>query len=386
MKQKTFAGWLKREWGSLLLLFAALLLFLAVRAGVTPEKDGALPSGDYVEYEKGVVTAVLSDSTEADEASDGAFRGEQMMTVEVKSGQYKGESLLVNNYVGPLYGVPLSEGDGVALLISTYKDGNVRANVFEYNRIPALIAIVALFFLVTAVVGGRTGLKSLLGLAFTILCLMLLLLPLLLRGAPTLPTVFLMCAYITVVCFTILGGLHRKSLCAMLGTIAGVALAMGFGLFAQEIARVDGLRMSDVEPLLQLRQAGTPIGLRGLLVAGILISALGAVMDVAMSISSALEEVYAANPSVTHKDLFRSGMNIGRDMVGTMTNTLILAFLGSGFTLILYLFSLGLSTYQFFPSAYLAMEVISGISCSIGMILAIPLTALISAFLLTKKK
>ena len=222
------------------------------------------------------------------------------------------------------------------------------------------------------------------GLVFTILCLFLILLPLLLQGAPTLPTVFLTCAYITVVCFTILGGLHRKSVCAMLGTVAGVALAMGFGLFSQWIARVNGLRMSDVEPLLQLRQAGTPIGLRGLLVAGILISALGAVMDVAMSISSALEEVYAANPSVTVKDLFRSGMNIGRDMVGTMTNTLILAFLGSGFTLILYLFSLGLSRYQFFTSAYLAMEVVSGVSTSIGMILAIPLTALISAFFLAK--
>ena len=384
MKKRTITDWFRREWGSLLLLLIALLIFLFVRGRIGTEDPGALPSGDYVEYEKGVVTAVLSDSTEADEASDMAYRGEQMMTVDVKSGQYKGQSMLVYNYVGPLYGVPLSEGDGVALLISTYKDGNVRANVFEYNRIPAILLIVALFFLATVLVGGRTGLKSFVGLVFTILCLFLILLPLLLQGAPTLPTVFLTCAYITVVCFTILGGLHRKSVCAMLGTVAGVALAMGFGLFSQWIARVNGLRMSDVEPLLQLRQAGTPIGLRGLLVAGILISALGAVMDVAMSISSALEEVYAANPSVTVKDLFRSGMNIGRDMVGTMTNTLILAFLGSGFTLILYLFSLGLSRYQFFTSAYLAMEVVSGVSTSIGMILAIPLTALISAFFLAK--
>lgn len=386
MKKRRCIEWLKEEKWGILVLFAALLIFLAVRGRIMPEEAKPLPSGDYVEYEKGVVTAVLTDSTAPDEASDGGYRGEQMMTVEVKSGQYQGQSLLTYNYVGPLYGVPVYEGDGVTLIISTYQDGTVRANVFEYNRIPALLIVVALFFLATALVGGRTGIKSLLGLVFTILCLFLLLLPLLLAGAPTLPTVFLICAYIAVVSFTILGGVHRKTVCAMLGTIAGVSLAMGFGLLSQALARVNGLRMSDVEPLLQLRQTGTPVGLRGLLVAGIIVSALGAVMDVAMSIASSLEEVHAANPALTAKDLFRSGMNIGRDMAGTMTNTLILAFLGSGFTLILYLYSMGLSKYQFFSSAYLALEVISGVSCSIGMILAIPLTALISALLIAGRK
>ena len=95
----------------------------------------------------------------------------------------------------------------------------------------------------------------------------------------------------------------------------------------ESVPRVDGLRIDDVEPLLQLRQTGTPIGLRGLLVAGVVISALGAVMDVAMSISSALTEVHTVAPDRDGRALFRSGMNIGRDMVGTMTNTLILALL-----------------------------------------------------------
>ena len=131
---------------------------------------------------------------------------------------------------------------------------------------------------------------------------------------------------------------------------------------------------------------GFTIFLSGLLVGGIIISALGAVMDVAMSISSALEEVHAAAPSLGRRELFRSGMNIGRDMVGTMTNTLILAFLGSGFTLIIYLFSLGLGRYQLLSSAYASIEVISGIASSIGMILAIPLTAFISSVLLAKRK
>ena len=120
--------------------------------------------------------------------------------------------------------------------------------------------------------------------------------------------------------------------------------------------------------------------------AGVVISALGAVMDVAMSISSALEEVHGANPALGFRALFRSGMNIGKDMVGTMTNTLILAFLGSSFTTILYLYALGLSPYQLLPSAYLSVEVVSGVSSSIGMILAIPLTAAVSALWLDRRK
>ena len=172
----------------------------------------------------------------------------------------------------------------------------------------------------------------------------------------------------------------------MLGAVAGTGLAMLFAVLAQKLSRIDGLRLSDVEPLLQLRQQGIPIGLKGLLTGGIVISALGAVMDVTMGISSSISEVRAVNPALGSRELFRSGMNVGRDMVGTMTNTLILAFLGSGFTLILYLYSLGLSQNQLFSSAYFATEVISGISSSIGMILSIPITALISTAVLTNEK
>ena len=379
-------SWLRRNLWSILVLLLAALLFAGLRLSLREPAQEQIHAGDYAEYEKGTVVRILSDSTFADEAADGGYRGEQQLLVDVTSGQYKGQQLLVTNYVGPLYGVPVREGDGVALIISTYSDGRHMATVFEYNRIPALLIVIGLFFAVTILVGRRTGAKSLLALVITVLCLFYILLPLLLRGAPTLLTVFLVCVYITVVSFVILGGVQRKSLCAILGTVAGTGIALLFALLAQKLCRVSGLRSSDVEPLLQLRQTGTPIGLKNLLVAGVVISALGAVMDVAMSISSALEEVHAANPELGFGRLFRSGMNIGKDLVGTMTNTLILAFLGSSFTLILYLYSMGMARYQLLPSAYLSMEVISGVSSSIGMILAIPLTAAVSALWLDRRK
>ena len=119
--------------------------------------------------------------------------------------------------------------------------------------------------------------------------------------------------------------------------------------------------------------------------AGVIVSALGAVMDVAMSISSAIRELTRVNDSLNAKDLFKSGMNIGRDMVGTMTNTLILAILGSGLTLVVYIYSLGLQPWQLLSSAYMSLEAISGVASSIGVMLAVPLTAAICAFTFGKK-
>ena len=380
------AGKIRIDKLTLIVLAVSALVFIALFMWARPEKSEPLEASEYVEYEKAEVTGILSDNTEIDPASDNAYRGEQLLTAIVKTGRYKDEELLVYNYTGPLYGVPVSEGDSIIISISTHADGQHNAVVYEYNRIPALAIVIIIFCIFTVLIGGKTGLKSLIGLLFTILCLFTILIPMLLKGAPTLPATFLMCSYIALVSFVILGGVHRKTISAFLGTFAGTALAMIFGLIAQYASRINGLRISDVEPLLQLRQSGTPIGLSGLLVAGIIISALGAVMDVSMRISSALEEVHQANPELTARQLFRSGMNIGRDMAGTMTNTLILAFLGSGFTLIIYLYSLGLSFYQLSASAYAAIEIISGISSSIGMILTIPLTAIIASTLLKKMR
>ena len=272
------------------------------------------------------------------------------------------------------------------LIISTYADGSHTATVYEYNRELPLAIVVALFLIVTVLVGGKTGAKSLIGLILTLACIFLILIPLLLKGYPTLLTIFIMCAYITLVCFTILGGLRKKTVCAMLGTICGIAIALLFALAAQSILQIDGYRSNEAEALLQLRQSGTLIGIRHLLVGGIVISALGAVMDVAMSISSALSEIHTVDPTLGKKELFRSGMNIGRDMVGTMTNTLILAFIGSSLALVIYLYSLGLEVHQLYSSAYVSIEVVSGIASSIGVILSVPITALISSVILADGK
>lgn len=369
----------------------ALVLALAVYCGLyfyAHHDDPAPgPLGEsYAEYEKGRVTQILADSCAPDPVADGGTRGEQTLLVEITTGRYKGETLLTSNSVGPLYSEQARVGDRVVVIISTYPGGDHRATVYEYDRSTPIYIILGLFFLVTVLVGGKTGLKSILGLGLTVGLLLTVLIPLLLKGLPTLPTVFALCSFVAAVCFVILGGADRKILCAILGTVAGMAMAMAFGLLAQSLAHINGLRMADAEPLLQLRQTGTPIGLRGLLVAGIIVSSMGAVMDVAMSVSSALAELKAVNPGLGFGELWKSGMNIGRDMVGTMTNTLILAFLGSGFTLIIYLYSLELPANELMSSSYMGLEVVSGIASAIGVVLSVPVTCLLGAALFGRRK
>lgn len=367
-------------------LLAAAVIFVIGCILAAPAAEPDSGAAEYSRYERAKVQMILADTTESDPASDGGYRGDQLLIVEVLTGEYAGKQLQVYNYVGPLYGGPLREGDTAVLAISTYSDGTYTGTVFEFDRLFPLVVVILLFVGATVLVGGKTGAKSLIGLLVTLACLFFILIPGLMKGASTLLLVFAVCAFIAVISLTIMGGVEKKTACAMLGTIAGTGVALLFALIAQALTRIDGLRLEDVEPLLQLRQQGMDIGLRGLLAGGIAISALGAVMDVAMGISSAMCEVKAANPKMSPRKLFRSGMNIGRDMVGTMTNTLILAFLGSSFTLILYLYSIGLQPYQLISSAYLSTEVISSVSSSIGVILSIPLTALITALALTGKK
>lgn len=345
------------------------------------------PYGDeIVEFEKAKVVEIQNADISIDEVADYAYVGSQDLTVIIKSGQYKGESMTAYNYFGAYYGVPVEVGDGVTLTIKTHADGTTYASVYEVNRIPILTVFLLLFFLVVLIVGRMTGLRSMVGLILTFVCLFVILIPLLLKGAPTILTTFITCAYIALVSFTILGGIHRKTISAFMGTVSGMLLAMVFAMIVQRIAKIDGLRLEDSEPLIQLKYAGSVIKIRGLLVAGIIISALGAIMDVAMSISSSLEEVHAANPFLTRDKLFKAGMNIGRDLVGTMTNTLILAFLGSEFTLMIFLYARELTFYHMFSTAFISLETISGISASIGMVLAIPLTAFVSSALISRSK
>lgn len=373
---------------ALVLLLCGLIFFAAYQEALkTPSTPrSSVQSG--VIYEKAKVVAITGGAYQGDQDMEDVPVGKQELTAELISGDYKGQRFSLTNNLSYLYGTVLKEGDTITVAFSL-TDGKVENIVLQdYDRTVPLAVIVLLFLLVTILVGGKVGAKSLLGLGLTILCVFVILIPLLLDGWPTLPTVLALCAFVTVITFVVLGGVNRKTVCAILGTIMGVALAMAFGKFACWLLRIDGYKMyvavPTVEPLLQLRQTQDPahaLRLADLLVGGILLAALGAVNDVAMSISSAMNELIAVNPSLTRRQLFKSGMNIGRDMVGTMTNTLILALVGGSFAMIIYYTSMEPSWVQLMSTTFLSVEMVQALASSIGVILAVPFSVVIGMLL-----
>lgn len=373
---------------ALVLLLCGLIFFAAYQEALkTPSTPrSSVQSG--VIYEKAKVVAITGGAYQGDQDMEDVPVGKQELTAELISGDFKGQRFSLTNNLSYLYGTVLKEGDTITVAFSL-TDGKVENVVLQdYDRTVPLAVIVLLFLLVTILVGGKVGAKSLLGLGLTILCVFVILIPLLIDGWPTLPTVLALCAFVTVITFVVLGGVNRKTVCAILGTIMGVALAMAFGKFACWLLRIDGYKMyvavPTVEPLLQLRQTQDPahaLRLADLLVGGILLAALGAVNDVAMSISSAMNELIAVNPSLTRRQLFKSGMNIGRDMVGTMTNTLILALVGGSFAMIIYYTSMEPSWVQLMSTTFLSVEMVQALASSIGVILAVPFSVVIGMLL-----
>lgn len=345
-------------------------------------------------YETAEVLEITSEEYQGSQIWEDRPVGEQILRIKLTSGEREGTKFknVINN-LSIHNGTVLKEGDSIIVAISDDGETIEFQGVYDYNRFAPLAVIVLLFILATVLVGGKVGAKSLLGLSLTILCVFTILFPLLIGGWPTLPTVLGMCAFVTVVEFVIIGGVNKKILCAILGTISGVAIAMLFGEFATAILRLSSYQLQDsigeVEALAQLRnlpmrEVEDAVRVENLLVGGILIAALGAVNDVAMSISSSMNELVAVNPNLTRKELFKSGMNIGRDMVGTMTNTLILALVGGSFIEILYYSTQDLSFNELMSKPYFTVEIMQGVASSIGVILAVPLSVVLGVVFFAK--
>lgn len=187
----------------------------------------------------------------------------------------------------------------------------------------------------------------------------------------------LVCVVTTVVTLYLIGGPTKKTLVAAGGTIAGVIIAGVAATLFSMASGISGWNVSDIESLLTLWNVAD-IQVGGLLFSGLLISSLGAVMDVAMSIGSAIGEIHAQNPAISSRDLFRAGIHVGRDMMGTDSNTLILAFAGGSVSMLLLDYAYDLPYLQIINSNNIGIAIMQGLSGSFGIVLAVPITVLLA--------
>lgn len=331
-------------------------------------------------FEKAEVTEILQDNLN----SNGTRVGEQKVRVKMLTGARKGEKLDVTSSSGYLFGAACTVGMKVIVMQSVAGETTI-ASVYSQDREWVIYIFALLYLLALCVIGGKQGIKGCLGLIFTFFCVIFVYLPLVyLRFSPFWAAVFI-CFLTTLVTMYLIGGPTKKTCAATLGTLAGVVLAGLSAWCFSKASGISGYNVSDIETLMTLWNTNR-IQVGGLLFSGLLISCLGAVMDVAMSISSAIDEIYKQNTSLTRKELFKAGMRVGRDMMGTDSNTLILAFAGSSVSTLLLDYAYDLPYQQIINSNNIGIAIMQGLAGSFGIVLSVPLTVLICTVLFHKNE
>lgn len=331
-------------------------------------------------FEKGVVTEVSVDNLQP----DGTRVGEQRVAVRMTTGVRKGQVIEMTSSAGYLFGATCTPGLRVIVMQSVAGDTTV-SSVYSQDRGGVLLLFAALYLVALVVIGGKQGLKGALGLAFTFLAIIFLYLPLVYLGWPPLWTSVLICAVTTAVTMYFIGGPTRKTVVASAGTVAGVVIAGLVAAIFGAATGISGWNVSDIETLITLWNTNG-INVGELLFAGLLISSLGAVMDVAMSVASSMGEVLAQNPAMSRGALFASGMRIGRDMMGTDSNTLILAFAGGSVSMLVLDYAYDLPILQILNSNNIGISVMQGLAGSFGVVLAVPVTVALATLLYTAKR
>ena len=360
----------------------ACFLLLAAGALLLRQESGELTAAQKRLFATARVDDILADNAEAQAWSEGLRLGTQVLQLEILSGPYKGYVLEGVNYLSAYANVDCSLGTRVIVRLEADENGAPYVvSIPNYDRGRVLAGMIAVFALMLVLIGGKKGIMALLGLVYTLLGIWFLLIPLILRGMPSIPAAIAIAALTAAASLLLLTGFSRKTLCAGLGCVCGVAAAGLFAWIVGEITPIGGFNMSEAEDLV-LRAYDAPLEISGLMVSGILIAALGAVMDVAMSISSACQELREVEHSITSKQLFRSGMNIGRDAMGTMANTLILAFAGASLNMLILFQVYGYPLIQIINSDAMAIELIQSVAGSAGIILTVPLVAFFCARLM----
>ena len=380
MKNTKFTGLLTRKKAVrylIYVLFVCVFAVFVIKLNQVEKTELVVRTGQT--FEKAKVVKILQDNLE----ENGTRVGEQKVRVRMLTGVRKGEELDVTSSSGYLFGAACKPGMKVIVMQSVAGDSTV-ASVYTQDRERVIYIFALIYLLVLCLIGGKQGIKGCLGLVFTFFCVIFVYLPLVyLKYSPFLTAVFV-CFITTLVTMYLIGGPTRKTCAATLGTLIGVILAGVSAWCFSKASGISGYNVSDIETLMTLWNTNR-IQVGGLLFSGLLISCLGAVMDVAMSISSAIDEIYRQNLSLSRKELFKAGLRVGRDMMGTDSNTLILAFAGSSVSTLLLDYSYNLPYQQIINSNNIGIAIMQGLAGSFGIVLSVPFTVLICTILFHKK-
>ena len=329
------------------------------------------------------VETIVSDRNDMGQIG-GTVYYERVITfwARILSGERKGEQVKVVQTIDNLTGngqLPVSEGDKL-FIFQTGSPQEENWEAGEFYRSDAILLLAGLFLLGLLLFGRCKGLMTILSLVLTCLAVFVVFVPAILAGYNAYAVSVITCLFIIAMTLSLVSGPSKKSLAAALGCAGGVAVAGILSVVMDKLMKLTGY-LNDETMYVSLLNEANPIDLKGIVFAAIVIGAMGATMDVAMDISSSLFEIHRKVPEISYSHLVQSGFTIGRDIMGTMANTLILAYIGSSLTTVLLYASYQASLSQLLNRELIIVELLQALSGSIGILCTIPISAFIASAL-----
>ena len=362
-------------WTQLIIGFLLAAILIAVPTGY----EGALI---YTESEKCKAEVISTD--ESSIISTGLIQsGEQICQLELLDGKFKGEKVSgINLLSGSLENDKIYSAGDEALVVVSYNDGGITSvTMTDHYRVDKEIILALMFVILLILFAGKNGMFAVLSFVITVLMIWKILVPCYLKGMNPMWVGMGITVALTAVIIVLVYGVDKRTLTAFMGSMLGTVTTCIIGLIFTDLFKIHGAVMSYSETLLYCGYQH--LNLTQIFTSGIFIGASGAMMDLSVDITSAVHEVIQKKPDISWKEAAKSGMNVGRAAMGTMTTTLLLAYSGGYIALLMTFMAQGTPIMNILNYKYVASEILDTLIGSFGLVTVAPFTALMSGLLLT---
>ena len=306
--------------------------------------------------------------------------GSQALTVEVLTGKNKGKVLEINNLLnGSMEYDEFYEKDDKVLMYVIENDGKLAGKVLSLLRIDKIIGLGLIFITLLLVYARKVGFQSLLSFVGSVVIIWEFLIPALKEGENIFLITIITLILLSALIIFLVAGFTRKGFTAFLGTMSGLFTTASLTFLFGDIFRIDGMSQPFAQSV--IFASAMKIDILKIFYAAIVIGASGAAMDIAMDMSATIEELKYHNPNLSRRELVKSGFNVGRSVIGTMTTTLLLAYSGGFLTLMILFLERDMTLLQILNRKMITSEIIKIIIGSIGLVVVAPMTTYIGAFI-----
>jgi len=334
------------------------------------------------EYTKAKVTRILDVQKSVAQAGNTEKDKDILVTFEAKILSNENKGKIIKSEQKILYpnaenAVQLEKGDKI-LIVDAYKDenGNIEWKYVDRERITPIIFLGILFILLLIIFGRTKGLNTILALCFIVLSIFTVFIPSILAGFNIYIMAIITCIFIVLSTSVIVYGINDKSIATVLGCLAGMLVSLLLLFIMDNIIHLSGYT-SEEAMFLVLLDLDNPIDLKAIVFASIIIGAIGAIMDISIDIASSLKEIASKINKPAFKEIVKSGITIGRDIIATMTNTLVLAYIGSSLSSVVLIVAYDTSIINLFNKEAIIIEILQALIGSLGLLFTIPFTSVI---------